>query len=131
VAGLNPPEYRVLIERDESGSWLARVPAVPGCHSHGRTLEQVRRRIREALSLWVDEAAEAWLVEDVELPPGVSEGIRRSRDARAQAERARTEAHDCTAEAARMLVRDLRVGLRDAGDLLGLSYQRIQQIVGS
>jgi predicted RNase H-like HicB family nuclease len=131
VAALSAPEYQVVIERDESGAWLARVPGVPGCHSHGRTLEQVRRRIREALSLWADDAAGARLVEDVRLPGKVREGIRRSRDARARAERARSEAQESTAEVARLLVRDLRLGLRDAGDLLGLSYQRVQQIVGS
>src|SRR6266567_4328224 len=62
-------KYRVVFERDESGAWLARVPSVRGCHTHGRTLEQARRRIREALSLWVDDADDAELTEEIRLPP--------------------------------------------------------------
>ncbi len=53
--------YRVVIERDETGAWIARVPGLRGCHTYGRTLNEVRRRIREALSLWVDDAETAEL----------------------------------------------------------------------
>ena len=38
--------YKVVYERDESGSWIAEVPSVPGCHSYGRTIEQARGRVR-------------------------------------------------------------------------------------
>ena len=27
--------YRLVIERDESGAWIGRVPEVPGCHTYG------------------------------------------------------------------------------------------------
>src|SRR5436309_356773 len=64
-------KYRVIFERDESGAWIARVPSVRGCHTHGRTLEQARRRLREALGLWVDDADTAELVEDIRLPARV------------------------------------------------------------
>src|SRR6266705_6891072 len=63
--------YTAILERDESGSWLARIPSVRGCHTHGRTLEQARRRLREALGLWVDDADTAELVEDIRLPARV------------------------------------------------------------
>jgi predicted RNase H-like HicB family nuclease len=53
--------YTVKIERDESGAWIARVPEVPGCHTYGRSLRQAKHRIREALSLWVDDADRAEL----------------------------------------------------------------------
>ncbi len=53
--------YTVVYERDEDGWWLAYVPAIPGCHTQGRTIDQARRRIREALSLWVDDASTATL----------------------------------------------------------------------
>jgi predicted RNase H-like HicB family nuclease len=129
VAPLRRGKYRVIFERDESGAWTARVPSVRGCHTHGRTLEQARRRIREALGLWVDDADTAELVEDVRLPAPARAAIRESRKARDDAHRQRQEAQAVTAEAARLLVEELDLGLRDAGELLDLSHQRVQQLV--
>lgn len=122
--------YRVILERDESGAWIAWVPRVGGCHTYGRTLEQARRRIREALGLWIDDANTAELVEDVRLPAEARDAIRRSRRARKAAEEGRVEAQAATREAARALVSELHLGVRDAGELLGLSHQRVQQLVG-
>ena len=31
--------YEVRLSRDENGAWLAKVPSVPGCHTHGRSIE--------------------------------------------------------------------------------------------
>jgi predicted RNase H-like HicB family nuclease len=123
--------YRVVVERDESGAWIARVPRVPGCHTHGRTLEEARRRIREALALWVEDAASVELMEDVRLPTAAREAIRRSSRARKAAEVKRIDAQAATAEAAQALVGDLQLSVRDAGELLGLSHQRVQQLVSS
>jgi predicted RNase H-like HicB family nuclease len=129
VAPVRRPRYRVILERDQTGAWIARVPSVPGCHTHARTLERVRRRVREALALWVDNANDAELVEEVRLPPKAREVIRRSRRARRDAAEQRAEAHAATADAACALVRDFDLGMRDTGELLGLSHQRVQQLV--
>jgi predicted RNase H-like HicB family nuclease len=51
--------YRVAYERDESGWWVATVRGVRGCHTQGRTVDEARRRIREALGLFVDDARRA------------------------------------------------------------------------
>ena len=119
----------MILERDESGAWIARVPSVRGCHTHGRTLEQARRRIREALSLWVEDAQSADLVEEIRLPARVRTAISRSRAARRQAVRERERARAALEEAARTLVEDLGLGLRDSGELLEISHQRVQQLV--
>ncbi len=121
--------YRVVIERDETGAWVANVRGVRGCHTYGRTLEQVRRRIREALSLWVEDAETAELVEELRLPGDARQAIRRSSAARRRAELGRENAQTATAAAANLLVERLGLGVRDAGELLGLSYQRVQQLV--
>jgi predicted RNase H-like HicB family nuclease len=121
--------YRVIIERDETGAWIAHVRGVRGCHTYGRTLDQVRRRIREALSLWVEDADTAELVEEIRLPGEARQAIRRSSAARTRAERGRDNAQRATTTAAKLLVERLGLGVRDAGDLLGLSYQRVQQLV--
>jgi predicted RNase H-like HicB family nuclease len=123
--------YRVVFERDDGRAWIARVPSVRGCHTYGRTIDQARKRIREALALWVGDAEKAEFVEEIRLPARALEAVRRSRDARRRATEQREKAHETTAEAARTLVDDLDLGLRDAADLLGLSHQRVQQLVRS
>lgn len=121
--------YRVVFTRDESGAWIARVPDVPGCHTYGRTLDQARRRIREALSLWVDDADRAEFDEQIKLPAHVRAAVNRSRSARERADRERERAQTETAATARTLIDELDLGLRDAAELLGLSHQRVQQLV--
>jgi predicted RNase H-like HicB family nuclease len=64
--------YTVIYERDEEGWWVAEVPEVPGCHTQGRTIEQARERILDALSLYVDETTHTLLHEEVRVPEGAS-----------------------------------------------------------
>ncbi len=46
--------FTVVLERDEDGLYVASVPALKGCHTQGRTLDQAMRRIREAVELWLE-----------------------------------------------------------------------------
>lgn len=121
--------YRVVFERDDDGAWLARVPSVRGCHTYGRTIDQARRRIREALSLWIDGADDVELVEDVRLPARAKAAVARSRTQRGRAATQQRAARAATLEAARALVDDAGLGLRDTADLLGISHQRVQQLL--
>jgi len=123
--------YRVVIERDETGAWLARVPSVPGCHTHGRTLEQVRRRIREALELWVDDARHAELQFEIRLPTAIKKELHRARTTRDRSARAQSEASEAVSRAARDLTQKAGLSLRDAAELLELSHQRVQQVLSA
>jgi predicted RNase H-like HicB family nuclease len=122
--------YKAIFERDESGVWLARVPSIRGCHTYGRTLEQTRSRLREALGLWIDRPDRAVIEEEIRLPAELRKAIQRSRRTRARAEREREQAQEETRAAAGALAEE-GVSLRDAGELLGLSYQRVQQLVAA
>lgn len=48
-------QFKVLIEQDENGIYVASVPELPGCYTQGKTLEQARSRIREAIELVLEE----------------------------------------------------------------------------
>ena len=120
--------YTAIFERDESGSWLARIPSIRGCHTYGRTLEQARTRLREALGLWIDRPEHAVIEEAIRLPADLRTAIQRSRRTREHAEWERENAQEQTRAAAEALVGE-GLSLRDAGELLGLSHQRVQQLV--
>jgi predicted RNase H-like HicB family nuclease len=79
--------YTAIVERDESGSWLARIPSIRGCRTHGRTLEQARTRLHEALGLWIDRPEDAVIEEAIRLPADLRTAIQRSRRTRERAER--------------------------------------------
>ena len=121
--------YTVRIERDETGAWVADVPEVPGCHTHGRSLRQAKRRIREALSLWVPDADRAELSFDVRLPAATARSVAKAVAARESADRAQRDAMDVTRRAATELTRRFRLSVRDAAELLGVSHQRIHQLL--
>ena len=58
--------YHVAYERDDSGWWVALIREVRGCHSQGRTIDEARRRVREALGLFIeDDAVSAEFVDDL------------------------------------------------------------------
>ncbi len=122
--------YTVMYDRDERGWWVASVRGVRGCHTQGRTLEQARRRVREALGLFVKDADTADLVAQIRLPQPARRAVTRGLTARQRANQERAKALKSLREAMRALTR-MGLSRRDTGELLGLSHQRIQQLVGA
>ena len=47
-------EFTVVVERDEEGYYVASVPALPGCHTQARSLDQLMQRVREAIEVCLD-----------------------------------------------------------------------------
>jgi len=39
---------------DETGGFVAFVPALPGCHTQGDSLDEVLRNVREAIELYLE-----------------------------------------------------------------------------
>lgn len=45
--------YRIIIEPDENKTFHAYVPALRGCHTWGESIEETRKNIRDAISLYI------------------------------------------------------------------------------
>ena len=41
--------YRVIIEKDEDGVLVAKVPDLPGCATEGKTREELMKNVKEAI----------------------------------------------------------------------------------
>lgn len=46
--------FTVLIEQDEDGIYVAKVPDIPGCYTQGKTVEQAVERIKEAIQVCLE-----------------------------------------------------------------------------
>lgn len=46
-------EFSVIIEKDESGYFVATVPELRGCHTQARSLDRLLVRVREAIEVCV------------------------------------------------------------------------------
>jgi len=64
-------KYRVLIEQDEDGVYVADVPALPGCVSQGQTREEAVENVREAIAAYL-ESLEA---HGDPIPPPITEEV--------------------------------------------------------
>ena len=47
-------EFPVLIERDSSGFYFAKVPTIKGCHTQAKTLPELYKRLDEVISLCLE-----------------------------------------------------------------------------
>ena len=64
-------KYRVLVEQDEDGIFVAEVPSLPGCVSQGRTREEATENIKEAIELYLESLA----AHDEPVPPPITEEL--------------------------------------------------------
>jgi predicted RNase H-like HicB family nuclease len=58
--------YLVRFESDEEKRIVAQIPEIPGCHTQGRTVPEALRRLREALGLFIANATDVDLAEDLD-----------------------------------------------------------------
>ena len=64
-------KYRVLIEQDEDGVFVAEVPSLPGCISQGQTRSEATANIREAVALYL----ESLTAHNDPVPPPITEEL--------------------------------------------------------
>ncbi|MEL6769611.1 MAG: type II toxin-antitoxin system HicB family antitoxin [Bacteroidota bacterium] len=64
-------KYRVLIETDEDGVFIASVPSLPGCIADGATRGEALVSVKEAIALYI-ESLEA---HGDPIPPPITEEL--------------------------------------------------------
>lgn len=51
-------EFDVVIERDSEGYYVASVPALHGCHTQAKSLDELMERVKEAIELCLEVEGE-------------------------------------------------------------------------
>ncbi len=64
-------KYRVLIERDEDGVFVAQVPSLPGCVSQGMTRGEALSNVQEAIEAYL----ESLKAHGEPIPPPIEEEV--------------------------------------------------------
>jgi len=123
-------KHVAVYERDlESDAWLVHIKGIPGCATYGRTLRQSEIRIREALAAWLDRDPEGLEIAS-EWPPELEDVATKVTQARRDAAVSARAAGAVTAKAAKRL-EHMGLSRRDAAEVLGISHQRVQQLLAS
>ena len=46
--------FKIVVHREPAGGFWGEVPSLPGCYSHGETLEELQANLREAISGYLE-----------------------------------------------------------------------------
>ena len=49
-----PRKYTIIIEQDEEGWYISEVLELPGCHTQGKTIDQLIERTKEAIQAYLE-----------------------------------------------------------------------------
>lgn len=121
--------YTVLARRSDDGWWALSCPQVRGAHSQVRRLDRAVEMARDAIGGVLDIDPSEVVVElQVRLPPGLKSPVRSIERSAASARAAAAKAAQAQVDAARSLV-DQGLTFRDAAVILGISHQRVGQLV--
>ena len=121
-------KYTVRVRR--SGAWWAiDVPELPGVYSQARRLDRVESMSRDAIALYLDVDPTTL---DIRVETILPSDLRRDVDAvgrlRADADRLQAESSGALRNLTHELV-DRGLSVRDAAAILGISHQRVSQLV--
>lgn len=64
-------KYRVIIDQDEDGVFVAECPTLPGCVSQGHTREEAMKNIQEAIIGYLESLQK----HSEPIPPSIGEEI--------------------------------------------------------
>jgi len=122
--------YEVTAERD-GGRWFLRASELPGVFSQVRRLDQADGMARDAIAAFLDIPGDAFdVVVAVRLPSDLQRDVAGVSYLRDQIDRTEREYAERTRRLAKRLVQGEGMTVREVGRVLGLSYQRVSQLVG-
>jgi len=64
-------KFRVIIDQDEDGVFVAEVPSLPGCVTQGATRQEAVANAHEAIAAYLESLAER----DEPIPPSIHEEL--------------------------------------------------------
>jgi len=121
--------YTARLEREKDGRWSVELDEEPRVHTWGKTVDQALARMREAAALWFEtEEDQIELVPRPVLPKATGRTVEQARQAREQARDADRLALEQTRKAAAALT-SRGISMRDAAAILGISHQRVHQLL--
>ncbi|AAB90181.1 type II toxin-antitoxin system HicB family antitoxin [Archaeoglobus fulgidus] len=47
-------KFAIVIEKDEDGYYVVKVPSLPGCHTQAKSLDELMERVKEAIELYLE-----------------------------------------------------------------------------
>lgn len=122
-------EFTARCEWDDTGWWVVTVPGLAGAVSQARRLDQVPQNVVEVVSLLTGSRPRPDDVTiDPHFPGPAGEAAARARALRVESDRLVAEAQEAAVSAVHAL-RAAGLTMRDIGVLVGMSYQRVQQIL--
>ncbi len=125
----NMKTYTARLEREKDGRWTVELEEEPRVHTWGKTVYQALARVREATALWFQiEEDQIELVPWPMLPKSAGRTVEQARQAREQARSADRLAVERTRKAAAALT-SRGISMRDAAAILGISHQRVHQLL--
>lgn len=121
--------YTAVAER--SGDWWAiSVPEVRGVFTQTKRLDQVAPTAREAIALILDVAEDdVDVAVETKLPGEIAEGRDRVRALRAELDDAASRYRNELASFTSYLTQQRKLSVRDAAELVGISFQRVSQVL--
>jgi hypothetical protein len=121
--------YTAICQRSQ-GWWAIRVPEVAGAFSQARRLHDVERMVRDVVALALEVPADSFDVRlEVILPERSQTALERAVELRHEAQLAMASAARATIDAVRSMVDGDGLTIPEAGQLLGLSHQRVAQLL--
>ena len=119
----------IVLARRVGGWWALDVEGKQGIHTQVRRLDQAEEMVRDAISGVLEIPPDSFeIVVAPEVPVALRTVVDKATTARSHATQAQDAAAELMRDAARRLVED-GLTVRDAGALLGVSHQRIAQLV--
>jgi predicted RNase H-like HicB family nuclease len=59
--------FLITLDRDDDGMWVSTCPSIPGCVSQGRTKQEAKKNIKDAIKTCLEVRAEKGISLTVEM----------------------------------------------------------------